>query len=81
MLYNILNDYAIAYIDNIFVFSNTQTEYNRYVRKILKKIINIGLQIDINKYKFNTKKTKYLGLIIKLGGISIDEKKVEAIKI
>ena len=49
--------------------------------KILKKIINAGLQIDINKYEFNTKKTKYLGLIIKLRGIFINEKKVKAIKI
>jgi len=47
----------------------------------LKRIINIGLQIDINKYEFDTKKIKYLELIIKLKGIFINEKKVEAIKI
>ena len=39
------------------------------------------MQININKYKFDTKKIKYLGLIIKLEGISIDEKKMEAIRI
>ena len=81
MLYNILNDYATAYINNIFVFSNTQTEYDRHVEKVLKKIINTSLQIDINKCKFDIKKTKYLGLIIKLGGIFINKKKVEIIKI
>ena len=81
MLYNILNNYATAYIDNIFVFSNTQTEYNWYIGEVLKKIINTTLQIDINKYEFNIKKTKYLGLIIKLKGIFIDKKKVKAIKI
>jgi len=46
---------------------------------VLKKIISIGLQIDINKYEFNIIKTKYLGLIIKLGEILIDKKNVEAI--
>jgi hypothetical protein len=39
----------------------------------------VGLQIDINKYKFHTKKTKYLGLIITLGGIDMDQAKVSAI--
>ena len=81
ILYNILNNYATAYIDNIFIFSNTQTEYDRHVGKVLKKIINTGLQININKYKFDTKKIKYLKLIIKLKGIFIDKKKVKTIRI
>ena len=49
--------------------------------KVLKRIMNAGLQIDINKCEFDTKKTKYLKLIIKLGGIFIDKKKVKAIRI
>jgi len=38
-------------------------------------MINIKLQINIDKCKFNIIKTKYLGLIIKLGGILINKKK------
>ncbi|KAI1668824.1 Reverse transcriptase domain protein [Pyrenophora tritici-repentis] len=39
-----------------------------------------GLQIDINKCEFETTKTKYLGLIITPGGISMDPEKVKTIK-
>ena len=47
---------------------------------MLKRLIDVGLQIEISKYEFYTKKTKYLGLIITLGGIEIDPAKVEAVR-
>jgi len=35
--------------------------------------------VAIKKYKFFTKKTNFIGFIIKLGKIGIDLKKIEAI--
>ena len=35
--------------------------------------------VEIKKYKFFTRKIEFIGFIIKLGYISIDLKKVEAI--
>ena len=37
------------------------------------------MPIIIKKYKFYTKKTNFVGFIIKLGQISIDLKKIKAI--
>jgi len=37
------------------------------------------MPVAIKKYKFFTKKTNFIGFIIKLGKISIDLKKVKAI--
>ena len=37
------------------------------------------MPVAIKKYKFHTKKTNFVGFIIKLGQISIDPKKIEAI--
>jgi len=37
------------------------------------------MPVAIKKYKFFTKKTNFIGFIIKLGKISMDLKKVEAI--
>ena len=37
------------------------------------------MPIVIKKYKFYTKKTDFIGFIIKLGQISIDLKKIKAI--
>ena len=47
---------------------------------VLRKLEEVGLKLDLSKYKFIVKRTKYLGFIIKLGkGIYIDPEKVEAI--
>ena len=50
------------------------------VRKVLKRLIDTGLQVDINKFDFHTKKTKYLGLIITPGGLEMDPEKFEAVR-
>jgi hypothetical protein len=46
---------------------------------VLKRLIDAGLQIDIDKCEFHTKQTKYLGLVIMPRGIEIDQEKVSVI--
>jgi hypothetical protein len=48
---------------------------------VLARLRKVGLQIDINKYEFETESTKYLGFIVEAGkGIRMDPEKVEAVK-
>jgi hypothetical protein len=50
------------------------------VLKVLYRLQERGLQLDINKCEFSIKKVKYLGLIILTEGVKMDPKKLEAIK-
>ena len=43
---------------------------------MLRRLIKASLHADIKKCEFFTTKTKYLGIIITLGGMEIDPKKV-----
>jgi ribosome-interacting GTPase 1 len=53
----------------------------KHVQIVLNKLEKAGLYLDIKKYKFECKETKYLGFIIQAGkGIKIDPEKVKAIK-
>ena len=61
---NILNIFAMAYIDDILVFSKTLKEHRQHVKTVLSHLQAAGLQLDINKCKFEVHETKYLGLII-----------------
>ena len=45
----------------------------------LKKTYKESIPVAIKKCKFYTKKTDFIGFIIKLGQISIDLKKIKAI--
>lgn len=48
--------------------------------KVLRRLRERNLQLDIDKCEFNVTKIKYLGLIISVNGIEMDPEKVEAIQ-
>jgi hypothetical protein len=69
----------MAYLDNILIYLDNKLKYKVYVKKVLKRLRNIDLQINIKKYEFRIKHTKYLRFIINTKKIKVDFKKVEAI--
>jgi hypothetical protein len=81
-LYNYLNNFCSAYVNNIFIFSSgSLQDYREKVKYILRRLIKYRLTLDISKYEFETKITKYLGYIIEVGrGIRMDPNKMKAIK-
>ena len=80
---NILRKYLdvfyIAYLDNILIYSNIKKKYIYYISKILKKLQQANLYLDINKCDFHTIRVKYLDLIITINEVEINFKKIEAI--
>jgi len=80
VLHDILDDYCTAYLDDVLVFSKTRAEHTKHVEEVIRRLGAAGLQIDIGKSEFYTKKTKYLGLIISTDGMSMDPEKVQALQ-
>ncbi len=69
----------MAYLDNIIIYLNIEKEYKEYVKWVLKRLYKENIPITMEKCEFHTKKTNFVGFIIKLGQINMDLKKVEAI--
>jgi len=80
-LRDFLDDFASAYLDDILVFSSgSLKEHREHVRKVLQRLKDAGLQLDIDKCEFEVQSTKYLGFIVEAGnGIRMDPEKVKAI--
>ena len=74
-----MDDFIIVYLDNIIIYLNSKKEYKEYIKWVLSRLYKENILVVIEKYKFHTKKTDFIGFIIKLGQISIDPKKIEAI--
>ena len=74
-----LDDFCTAYIDDILIYSQNMKDHREHVRKVLAKLKEHGIQIDIDKCEFHVTETKYLGLIISSDGIRMDPEKVAAI--
>ena len=69
----------MVYLNNIIIYLNSKKEYKEYIKWVLSKLYKENMPVIIKKYKFYTKKTNFIGFIIKLRQISIDLKKIKAI--
>jgi hypothetical protein len=76
ILFDYLDNFYTVYLDNILIYSDDLFKHEIYIRLVLQKLYNIGLQADIKKYEFNITRTKYLGFIILINNILINLKKV-----
>ena len=67
MLGEYLDKFIMAYLDNIIIYSNIEKEYKEYVKWVLERLYNKNIPIAVKKYKFYTKRTNFIGFIIKSG--------------
>jgi len=67
------------YINDILIYSNTKKKYIEYVKRVLQRLRELGLRVDVRKLEFNVNKVKFLGLVITKGDIKIDPLKVSTI--
>jgi transposase InsO family protein len=82
VLQDYLDDFVTAYIDDILIFtSGSLSQHQEHVRKVLHRLEEAGLHLDLSKCKFEQRRTKYLGYIIDSDkGIYMDPEKIKAIK-
>jgi hypothetical protein len=69
----------MVYLDDIIIYLNSIEEYKKHIKWVLRKLYKENMPVIVQKYKFHTRKTNFVGFIIKLKQISIDLKKIKAI--
>ena len=79
-LFDYLDDFCTAYLDDIIIYSEDPLEHEVHVRKVLERLRDAGLQADIRKSEFHVKRTKYLGFIISTDGVEADLEKTAVIQ-
>ncbi|KHJ31814.1 hypothetical protein EV44_g1960 [Erysiphe necator] len=78
-IHDYLDVFATAYLDDILIYSESLDDHIPHVRKVLQRMRDNNLQLDIHKCNFMTNKVKYLGLTISTNGLCMDHTKVDAI--
>lgn len=79
VLFDYLDDFCTAYLDDILIYSDNELEHEIHVKKVLQRLRDAGLQVDLKKCEFHVTRTKYLGFIITTEGIEVDPEKVSAV--
>ena len=80
VLFNYLDDFCTAYLDDILIYSDNELNHDAHVHKVLQRLQDADLQADIKKCEFSVKRTKYLGFIISTDGIEVNSEKISAVK-
>jgi hypothetical protein len=79
-LFDYLDDFCTAYLDDILIYSDNKLEYKHYIKKVLKWLHGAGLQIDLKKCEFHVTYTKYLSFIISTNSIKVNQDKISIVK-
>ena len=80
ILQGIQYKYAMAYIDDICVFSPTFEKHIEHLETIFKKFQEANLKLHPNKCKFAVNKVNFLGHVLTTEGVCPDPEKVQAVK-
>ena len=56
----------MAYLDDIIIYLNSVEEHEEYIKWVLRKLHEENMLVIVKKYKFHTRKTDFVGFIIKL---------------
>jgi predicted methyltransferase len=76
---NYLNEFLIAYLDDIIVWNNSKKEHIQHLRKILQRLREANIQVDLNKCEFHTTETKFQKMIIDRDDIKMNLEEIREI--
>lgn len=75
---NLLNQYVVAYIDDIIIYSKSEADHISHVT-VLTRLFENQLCVKAEKCKFHVKQTTFLGYKITYQGFKMYESKVQAV--
>lgn len=75
-----LDQFCHGYLDDIIIYSENLHDHRKHVRWVLERLKKAKARIKPSKCKFHTDTIDYLGFIVSPQGISMDPKKVSAVK-
>ena len=74
-----LDDFVIVYLDDILIYSRSQSDHIQHVRQVMQKLLDHQWICKLKKCDFATKSVEYLGHIVSDGRIAIDPDKMKAV--
>eukprot|EP01018_Ginkgo_biloba_P018968 Gb_14602 [translate_table: standard] len=75
-----LGKFVAVFLDDIMVFSKDEEEHKKHLQKVLEVLRPEKLYAKLSKCEFCKEEIEYLGHIVSAKGISVDPKKVKAVK-
>lgn len=79
ILRDFLQRFVIVYIDDILIYSTSLSEHIHHVKQVLQHLRDHQLFLKLEKCEFHQETVQFLGYVISQHGITMDQRKVEAV--
>ena len=80
LLRNLINTGKVAaFIDDVIVRTETEKGYDELVVEIIRRLEENDLYVKLGKYKWKIKEVGFLGIVIGLEGIKMEEEKMKGV--
>jgi hypothetical protein len=79
ILKGLLNITCVAYLNNIYIYSDSIEKHAKHVRKILNRLKKIRLYVKLSKYEFDKKEITFLKYVIGVYKIRMNNAKIRII--
>ncbi|XDV19520.1 hypothetical protein PO909_024978 [Leuciscus waleckii] len=76
---DLLNQFVVAYIDDILIYSKYEAEHINHVKIVLSRLLENQLYVKAEKCEFHVNQTSFLGYHISHHGVKMDGLKVQAV--
>jgi len=73
-------EWILIYIDDILIFSKEKEDLQKLTLRVLKKLQENDLFVNLDKCTFEAKEVDYLGMIVSENQIKMDPAKLEGIR-
>src|SRR5947199_8313713 len=79
VLYNHLDEFVIAYLDNILIYSENEKNHEKHVKKILRRLQEKKLYFKSEKCEFHKQQVEYLEHIVTTEKLEMNSEKIKAV--
>jgi hypothetical protein len=80
VLREFLDIFVVAYLDDILVFSQNETEHIEHIKKVLQKLDSADLQLKPKKCEFYKEEVEFLSFTVGVHGVKMSESKIKVVK-
>jgi hypothetical protein len=71
-----LNAFCVAYINDIYIYSDLLEEHEEHVRKVLDRLRKYDLYAKLSKCEFHKIEIQFLGFSMGIAGVLMNQAKV-----
>ena len=70
---------CVVYLDDILIYSEHVDEHVTHVRQVLQRLREYRLYAKLSKCAFSTTKVNFLGFVVSVAGVSMEDSRVQTI--